>query len=94
MWLKEELETVVVIEPPTKKASVYSNHGTQVKKLRELGQKYIEVEIIRDEGDAIEVEMPSNWVAIRRPKQVSEETRRKMSERMKATQGKIRSKKE
>ena len=77
MWSREELETVIVIEPPEKRASVYTNYNAEINKLRKLAEKNPDIKIVRDEGDAIEIELPSNWISIRKPRKLSEEQKNK-----------------
>ena len=77
MWSREELETVIVIEPPEKKASVYTNYNAEINKLRKFAEENPDIKIVRDEGDAIEIELPSNWISIRKPRKLSEEQKNK-----------------
>ena len=77
MWSREELETVIVIEPPEKRASVYTNYNSEINKLRKLAEKNPDIKVVRDEGDAIEIELPSNWISIRKPRKLSEEQKNK-----------------
>ena len=94
MWSREELETVIVIEPPEKRASVYTNYNAEINKLRKFAEENPDIKIVRDEGDAIEVELLSNWIAIRKPRQISEETKQKNRERLKEWQYKKQAEKE
>lgn len=82
MWSREELETVVVIEPPEKRASVYTNYNAEINKLRKLAEENPEVTLEKDEGDAIEIIVPDSWVKIKPPRKQSEEQRLKSAQRL------------
>ena len=94
MWSREELETVVVIEPPEKRAHIYSNYQSTINHLRKYAEEYPEVTLERDEGDAIEIIVPDSWVKIKPPRKLSEEQRLKSAQRLEEWRKKNKAEKE
>jgi hypothetical protein len=81
-YIKEEQETVLVFDYFTGEWNVYSTVPKHIRKLMSLG----EMKIIESEDDrpiAVQGKLPEKFVAMRKPKVVSDEQRAAMSERMK-----------
>ena len=81
---KEEQETVAVIEPITKRATVYSCVPSMVKKLYMMAE-HEAVKIELDNQYGIMVSVPQNWIKIRPPvkRSLTEEQKAASAERLK-----------
>ena len=79
-----EQETVIVVDPVTKRASVYSCIPSMVKKLYQYAE-HEDVKIDMDNEYGLTIDVPQNWVKIRPPvkRQLTDEQRATLSERMK-----------
>lgn len=78
-----EQETVIVVDPTKKRASVYSCIPNMVKKLYEYAE-HEDVKIDMDNEYGLTINVPMNWVKIRPPiKRVySEEQRAAIAENL------------
>ena len=82
--LQIEQETVIVIDPLTKRANVYSCVPSMVNKLYEYAERE-DVKIDLDNEYGLAIDVPMNWIKIRPPvkRQLTDEQRATLSERMK-----------
>lgn len=84
---REEQETVLVFEVETGEWMVYSTVPKHIRKLMDLG----EMEITDYDGDrptAIRGTLSEKQVSMKKVRELSEEQKEKMSQRMKALHGK------
>lgn len=81
---KEEQETSIILDPLTKKATVYSCMPTMIKRLESFREDE-EAEIIRDDMYGITIQVPMKWIKITKPqkREYSEEQRNILRERLK-----------
>ena len=79
-----EQETVITIDPVTKRASVYSCIPNTIKALYKLADNE-DVNVEKDDSYGLMISVPQNWIKIRPPvkRAFSEEQRAAMSERLK-----------
>ena len=75
---------MIVIDPMTKRASVYSCIPSTVKKLYQLAE-HEEAEIDMDNSYGLTITVPQSWIKIRPPvkRQLTDEQRAALVERMK-----------
>ena len=79
-----EQETAIVIDPLTKRASVYSCIPSTVKKLYKLAD-HEEAKLELDNQYGLMISVPQNWIKIRPPvkRQLTDEQKVALAERMK-----------
>ena len=83
----DEQETIINISPKQvdSMAKIYTTIPTEVKRLYRMHEKYPEdVHILHDDKYGTEFSVPVRWVTVRRPRTVSEETRKASAERLAA----------
>ena len=78
-----EQETVIVIDPVTKRASVYSCIPNTVKKLYEYAE-HEDVKIDMDNEYGLTINVPMKWIKVKPPikRIISEEQRAASAERL------------
>lgn len=80
MFTKEEIETVIVIEPYEKQASIYTNFYSDINRFKKLAEENECISIKHEDEESIEIELPSKWIKINKPREISEERRKALSE--------------
>ena len=81
----EEQETIINISPRqiSDCASVYSTLPAMINKLWKLHEKHPdEVKVVHDDKYGIEFSIPRDWIKVSPKRQVSEETKAKLRERL------------
>lgn len=78
-----EQETDIVIDPTTKRATVYSCIPTTIKQLYKLAEQHDEVRIELDNKYGLMISVPQKWVKVSPPRKMSEEQRAAAAERLK-----------
>lgn len=80
---KEEQETSIVIDPSTKKATIYTCTPTMIKKIESF-RKEEDVEVIKEDVYGIAVRVPMKWIKIVKPqkREYTEEQRNALRERL------------
>lgn len=78
-----EQETVIVVDPLTKRASVYSCIPSMIKKLYEYAERE-DARIEMDNEHGLEISVPQNWIKVRPPikRVLTEEQRIASAERL------------
>ena len=78
-----EQETVIVVNPTTKRASVYSCIPSTVKKLYQYAE-HDDVKIDMDNEYGLTIDVPQNWVKVKPPikRVLSEEQKAAMAENL------------
>lgn len=79
-----EQETVITVDPITKRASVYSCIPPMVKRLYKLAE-HEDAKIELDNQYGLTISVPQSWIKIRPPvkRQLTDEQKAALSERMK-----------
>lgn len=82
---KEELDTSICIDPLTKTACVWSVVPSVVKRLYKLAEEHDDVSIDLDNEFGLAINVPMNWIKIRPhvKRQLTDEQKATLSERMK-----------
>ena len=78
-----EQETDIVIDPMTKRATVYSCIPTTIKKLYKMAEEHDEVKVELDNNYGLMISVPQKWVKVSPPRKMSEEQRAVATERLK-----------
>ena len=79
----EEQETSINIDYVDKSTYVYSTNKHMIDKLYKLKEKYPdEVMVMFDNVFGVEMKIPTKWIKILPPRQLSDEKREERSERM------------
>ena len=87
----EEQETTINLVPAriSRKAEVYSCIPDTMKRLRKFaGDRPEAVRIIKDDGLSVTAELDRSWIRIAPKRQVSEEQRKAMADRLAASRAK------
>ena len=92
---KAEQETSIVIDPVTKTATLYTCVPTMIKTAYNLAENS-EVKILSDDQYGIQIELPSRWVKVTRPRKVeyTDEQREAMKVRLSEARKKKEEKKD
>ena len=77
-----ERETIFNYNEAEPTASIYTHNRALRNKLLALSQTYPTLSIVRQTEDSLEVPVPKKWIRVSPPKQLSEESKRKMTERL------------
>ena len=77
-----EQETDIVIDPMTKRATVYSCIPTTIKKLYKMVEEHKEVKVELDNNYGLMISVPQKWVKVSPPRKMSEEQRAAAAERL------------
>ena len=80
-----EQETDIVIDPLTKRATVYSCIPSMVKKLYAMAEEHEdEAKIELDNSYGLMISVPQNWIKVRPPvkRQLTDEQKAALAERM------------
>lgn len=80
---KEEQETSIVINPYTKKATIYTCIPSMIRKI-ESYRKEEDVEVINEDMYGVSIRVPMKWIKIVKPqkREYSEEQRNALRERL------------
>ena len=81
---KDEIETVINIDHYENKASIYTNYMPQILRLKKMAEQDKNVHITFYGEYEIMAKVPKKYIKISRPRQLSEESKAKASERLKA----------
>lgn len=68
--LKSEQETVIVIDPVTKQASLYTCIPSMIKRAQSFVREH-QAELVFEDKYGIEISFPSDWVKISKPRKVN-----------------------
>ena len=77
-----ERETIINFNEAEPTAGIYTHNVALRNKLLKLSHTEPDLKVIRRGEDMLEVEVPKKWIKVSPPKKLSEETRRKMAERL------------
>lgn len=86
-YLSIERETNINFNNDQQAASIFSCQRHMQKRLEELAAEYPEEVTIKkayDDDDGIIVEVPKKWIKVRPPNKLTDEQRRKISERLRS----------
>ena len=76
-----EQETVIVVDPVTKRASVYSCIPSMVKKLYQYAE-HEDVKIDMDNEYGLTIDVPQNWIKVKPPRVMSKEQKAALAENL------------
>ena len=82
-----ERETIINFNEAEPTAGIYTHNVALRNKLLKLSQTEPDLKVIRHGEDMLEVEVPKKWIKVSPPKKLSEETRRKMTDRLLSNRG-------
>ena len=81
---KCEQETIINFNAEDKTANIYAATPTMIRKMNKLlEQRPNEVKLVREDDISRTFEVPVKWVKIRPPKQLTDEQKQAMAERLK-----------
>lgn len=92
----EEQETIINIDPPqiSKTASYYTTIPSDIKAMWNLQKKYPDiVEVVADDKWGSEFKIPAAWITIKPKKELSEEQKQVLVERLSKRKGSSKQKK-
>ena len=80
-----ERETIITFNETPEPAEVFTHNPAMIRRLDALHEEGEPVEVVRVESvngvNLREYRVPKSWISVRRPRRVSEEQRKAMSER-------------
>ena len=79
-----ERETIITYNEADKTAQVYTCSRPLIRKLDELRADSGDISMVREDDYSKTYELPKKWVRVQRPPKLTDEQRKKMSERSKA----------
>lgn len=78
-----EQETTINLDHGEKEAVIYTCHPPTIKKLCGLLSAYPDmVKLVRDDEYGVEVSLPIKWISVKSPRNISEERRKELAQRM------------
>lgn len=80
---KYEMETIMDYNQAEKRASCFTHDPALIRRLDRLTQKYEAITVCRKGEGWREYLFPRSWIKIRPPRQLSDEKRAELAERMK-----------
>lgn len=83
MYMKSEQETVLVFEVETNEWNAYSCVPKHIRKIMDITEDYKILEEEDGRPIAIKATLSEKQVSMKKPREMSEEAREKLSERMK-----------
>ena len=79
---KYEQETIINYNNEEKTASIFTYDKSLIRKIDKRLAEYTEIEVVRRGDDFAEYRLPKKWIKVGFPRQLSEEQRKEMANRM------------
>ena len=84
---KYEQETIINYNNEEKVASIFTYDKSLIRKLDVRLSDYPDIKLIKRGEDWAEYQLPKKWIKVSFPRQLTDEQRAEMSNRMKAVRG-------
>ena len=84
---KYEQETIINYNNEEKTASIFTYDKSLIRKLDKRLSEYPDIKVVRRGDDWAEYSLPKKWVKVGFPRQLSDEQRAEMGNRMRAARG-------
>lgn len=84
---KYEQETIINYNNEEKVASIFTYDKSLIRKLDVRLSDYPDIKLIKQGEDWAEYQLPKKWIKVSFPRQLTDEQRAEMSNRMKAVRG-------
>jgi len=79
-----EQETIITYNNEEKTANVYTYDKSLIRQINSRLSDFPDIKLIRNGEDWAEYSLPKNYIKVRFPRQISDEQRQAMAERMKS----------
>ena len=84
---KDEQETIINYNNEEKSATIFTYDKSLIRKLDKKLPEYPDIKVLRRGEDWAEYSLPKKWVKVGFPRQLSDEQRAEMGNRMRAARG-------
>lgn len=81
---KYEQETIINYNNEEKTASIFTYDRSLIRKLDRRLSEYPDIKVLRRDEDWAEYSLPKKWIKVSFPRQLSDEQRAEMANRMRA----------
>lgn len=86
---KYEQETIINYNNEEKTASIFTHDKSLIRKLDKRLPEYPDMKLVRRGDDWAEYSLPKKWIKVGFPRQLSDEQRAEMANRMKAAKDSV-----
>lgn len=86
---KYEQETIINYNNEEKEASIYTHSKSLIKRIDSKLSEYPDIKVLRRGDDWAEYSLPKKWIKVRFPRQLSDEQRAEMANRMRAARDSV-----